>query len=58
MTTAESLPFLLRYEESPSDDSLIDGLDHDYFFDDTVNGMEVRTPFVPWDYWLILTRST
>ena len=49
MNEKNAVPFLLRYEEEPTGDSLIDGLDDDYFFEPAAGGMAVRTTFIPWD---------
>lgn len=49
MTQLHELPFLLRYEEEPEGDSLIDGLDDDYYYEPANGGMSVRAIFVPWD---------
>jgi hypothetical protein len=54
MNEMNEIPFLLRYEEEPEGDSLIDGLDDDYYYDPANKGMSVRTVFVPWDACLTL----
>jgi hypothetical protein len=54
MSELQEIPFLLRYEEEPEGDSLIDGLDDDYYFEPANAGMSVRTAFIPWDACLTL----
>jgi hypothetical protein len=54
MNELSELPFLLRYEEEPEGDSLIDGLDHDYYYEPAKCGMSVRSAFMPWDAWATL----
>lgn len=54
MKAVETTPFILRYEEEPSGESLIDGLDSEYIYDSKMGGMTVRASFVPWDSWLSL----
>jgi hypothetical protein len=49
MNTNNQLPFILRYEEEPLGDSLIDESDHQLFYDPYLGGMVVWTPPVPWD---------
>lgn len=49
MNEMQEVPFLLRYEEEPEGDSLIDGLDDEYYYEPTNGGMALRTIFVPWD---------
>jgi hypothetical protein len=49
MNTNHELPFILRYEEEPEGDSLVDESDHQLFYDPYLGGMVVRTAPVPWD---------
>lgn len=46
---ARDLPFLLRYGERPDDETMIDGLEMEYYRDQRLNGMQLRMPFVAWD---------
>jgi hypothetical protein len=54
MNELQEIPFLLRYEEEPEGESLIDGLDEDYYYEPAIQGMAVRTVFIPWDTCLTL----
>jgi hypothetical protein len=45
----QRIPFLLRYEEEPEGDSVIDGLDDDYYYEPDNGGMAVRRRFTPWE---------
>lgn len=54
MIPSRNLPFLLHYEEEPTGDSLLDGLDEEYLDDRRIQGKDVRVPFVPWDISLTL----
>ena len=49
MNDLSESPFLLRYEEEPEGESLLDGLDHDYYYEPVKGGMSVRAVFIPWD---------
>lgn len=43
------LPYILRFEEAPDEDAMIDGLETEYYRDPRLCGMQLRNPFLPWD---------
>lgn len=54
MNDLQQLPFLLRYEELPQGDAVIDGFDDDYYYEPDNGGMAIRRRFVPWEAWATL----
>jgi hypothetical protein len=55
MNSAASLPFLLRYEEDLHDDGI--GRDDEFVYQPDVAGIDVRFPFVPWDWCFLWQRA-
>lgn len=49
MHGSPELPYILRFEEAPDEDAMIDGLETEYYRDPRLCGMQLRNPFLPWD---------
>lgn len=50
MSSDTILPFILRFEEEGTEEVESRSDDSHLYFDPSINGLNVKTPFIPWDY--------